>query len=256
MIDPVAFRFGPFSVRWYALIISMGMVLGIILTLRESKKKGIREDFFLDFFLLGIPLAIIGARAYYVLFRWSYFSQNPARIIAIWEGGLAIHGGIIAGSLVLLFLVYRRGVDFWQAVDILAPALILGQAIGRWGNFINQEAFGGKVSQEFISRFPEFIKQQMYIGGAYRQPTFLYMSVWNFLVFALLLWIRRKEFIKTGDVFLTYLITYSLGRFFVEGLRTDSLYLGPFRIAQLLSVVLIIVSSFLIYKRHQKGDLS
>ncbi len=257
MLDPVAFRVGPLEIRWYALFISTALILGIVLALKEANRKKISEDFFLDFFLYGIPAAIIGARLYYVFFRWSLYSGQPSRIIAIWEGGLAIHGGIIGGLLVLIVLVKKRKVMFWQVVDVLAPPLILGKAIGRWGNFINQEAYGNPVSEEFISYFPEFIQNQMYItdqiGSFYRNPAFLYSSIWNLLVFIFLIWLRRKEFVISGDIFLVYLLAYSGGRFFIEGIRVDSLMLGPFRIAQILSVVLILLSLLLLIFRHKKG---
>lgn len=253
-IDPVVFEIGPFTVRWYALIISSALILGMILVLRESLKQGIEEDFFLDFFLWAIPIGIIGARLYFVFFHWSFFRENLGQIIAIWEGGLAIHGGVIGGLLVLIILVKKRKVCFWPIADILAPPLVLGKAIGRWGNFINQEAYGHVVSEEFISYFPEFIQRQMFIGGQYYHPAFLYSFLWNTAVFIFLIWLRRKKFIKPGDVFLSYLVTYSLGRFFIEGIRTDSLMLGPLRVAQLVSGVLIIGATFYLFYRHRKGD--
>ena len=254
MFDPVLFELGPFTIRWYAFLIGLAFVIGIYLTFKESERQGIDPEFFLDFFLWAIPLGIIGARFYYVIFHWQRHRGNLSSLFAIWEGGLAIHGGIIAGTLILIIFCYLRNVSFWQSADIIVPSLALGEAIGRWGNFFNQEAFGSQVSRELISYFPEFIQQQMFIRGAYRNPTFLYSSIWNFLVFILLLWLRRKEFIKQGDIFFTYIIAYSLGRFFIEGMRTDSLMLGPFRVAQLLSVILIVVGVVLIIRQHkQKG---
>lgn len=254
MIDPVAFNLGSLEIRWYAIIISTTVLLGTILSIREARKQGIEEDFMLDLYIRVIPIAIIGARLYYVIFSWDYYKNNLFEILAFRSGGLAIHGGIIGGLLVAYYFIKKSGRSFVQLIDIAAPYLVLGQAIGRWGNFINQEAHGGIVSKEFISIFPEFIEKQMYINGNYYHPTFLYESLWNFLIFTILIFIKRKDFLKNGDLFLIYMITYSLGRFFIEGMRTDSLMIGSIRVAQLVSILLIISGSFIIYYRHKKID--
>ncbi|MFW5976309.1 MAG: prolipoprotein diacylglyceryl transferase [Bacillota bacterium] len=251
-MDPIAFEIGFVKIRWYGLLIGTAIIIGLYLTIRESKKQGIDPDFFLDFFIYGIPVAIIGARLYYVIFRWEYYKSNLFRILAFREGGLAIHGAIIGGIVVLGYFVKKRKINFWKAVDILTPPLVLGQAIGRWGNFFNQEAFGGIVSHEFIGNFPEFIQKQMFINGAYRHPTFLYESILDFTIFIFLVWFRRKN-IKNGDVFLIYIIFYSAGRFFIENMRTDSLMLGQLQIARLISILMMIAGLFLWYWRHRKG---
>ena len=252
IIDPVAFKLGPLGVRWYALIISLGVVLGIWLILREARHRDLDEDFFLDFLLLGIPIGVVGARLYFVLFNFQFYRHNLASVFAFREGGLAIHGGIIAGALVLIILAYRRRMNFWVVVDVISPQLALGEAIGRWGNFINREAYGGIVSERFMSYFPDFIRRQMYIGGNFRNPVFLYFSLWNLASFLFLIWLRRRDFIENGDVFFAFLITYSLGRFIIEPLRVDSLMLGPFRVARLLSLLLIALSVVVIIVRHRK----
>jgi len=254
MIDPVAFSIGSLEIRWYGVIISTALFLGTMLSIKEAKKQGIEEDFMYDLFIRVIPAAIIGARLYYVLFSWAYFKNNLMEILAFRSGGLAIHGGIIGGLVVAFYFIRKREQSFVQLADITAPYIILGQAIGRWGNFINQEAHGGIVSREFISVFPDFIEKQMYIHGNYYHPTFLYESLLNFLVFLILISIRRKKFLKDGDLFLLYLIGYSLGRFVIEGMRTDSLMLGSFRIAQIVSLLLIISGVFIIYQRHKKRN--
>lgn len=255
IIDPVAFEIGNIAVRWYGIFIGSAILLGIFLVLKESKRQEIDPEFFMDFFIWGIPAAVIGARLYYVIFRWQIYRNNLLRIFIIREGGLAIHGAIIGGLLVLIYLTKKRGVSLKKAVDILSPSLVMGQAIGRWGNFINQEAHGGIVSREFIDIFPEFIKKQMYIEGNYYNPTFLYESIWDFFVFILLIWLRKKDFVKPGDIFLGYIILYSTGRFFIEGMRTDSLMLGPIRIAQLVSVVLFVGGVIVFYYRHRDKTL-
>ena len=205
--------------------------------------------------LWAIPISIISARFYYVIFKWGYYSQNPGEIIAIWEGGIAIHGALIGGTITAVVFAKKRGISFWKLADIAAPSIILGQAIGRWGNFMNQEAYGTEVTRSFLEKLnlPEFIINQMYIDGSYNHPTFLYESLWN-LAGVVLLLILRKMNIKRGELFLFYVIWYSIGRFFVEGLRTDSLMLtDSLRIAQIISLVLIGISILLIWFRRSKG---
>ncbi|NLM96522.1 MAG: prolipoprotein diacylglyceryl transferase [Halanaerobiaceae bacterium] len=252
MIDPVAFRIGPLEIRWYAVIISTAFFLGAVFSIRDAKKMGIEEDFMLDLFIRVIPAAIIGARLYYVLFSWDHYKDNLLEILAFRSGGLAIHGGIIGGLLAAYCFIRKSEKSFARLADIIAPYIILGQAMGRWGNFINQEAYGGVVSKEFISKFPDFIEKQMYINGNYHHPAFLYESLWNFLIFIVLISLKQKKFLKEGDLFLIYLIGYSLGRFVIEGMRTDSLMLGSFRIAQIVSLILIAGCTVLIWQRHRK----
>jgi len=250
MIDPIAFKLGTLDIRWYGIIISFALLLGTTLSIREANKQGIEEDFMLDLYIRVIPAAIIGARLYYVIFAWNYYRDNLLMIFYTRSGGIAIHGAVLGGLIVALFFIKKHKASFWKLADIIAPYLILGQAIGRWGNFINQEAHGGRVSKEFISIFPDFIEKQMYINGNYYHPTFLYESIWNLLVFIALIILRRKPYIIKGDIFSFYIISYSIARFFIEGMRTDSLMLGHIRIAQLMSVLLIALGAFLIYKRH------
>ena len=181
--------------------------------------------------------------------------SKSGQIIAIWKGGLAIHGALIGSVITAYVFTKKRNVSFWQVADIAAPSLILGQAIGRWGNFMNQEAHGGEVTRAFLENLflPEWIINQMYINGVYYHPTFLYESLWNILGFILLLVLRRVN-LRRGEIFLTYLIWYSIGRFFVEGLRTDSLMLTEsIRMAQMISVVLIVGAIAVLIYRRVKG---
>ncbi|MFW6287275.1 MAG: prolipoprotein diacylglyceryl transferase [bacterium] len=251
-MDPVAFTIGSLDIRWYGIIISFALLLGTVLSIREAKRQGIDEDFMLDLYIRVIPAAIIGARLYYIIFSWEYYLDNLLMIFSTRSGGLAIHGGVLGGLLLAYLYSKKHKVSFWKLLDISAPYLILGQAIGRWGNFINQEAHGGVVSKEFISIFPEFIEKQMYINGNYYHPTFLYESLWNLFVFFLLLLLRRKKYIIKGDIFALYIIGYSIGRFYIEGLRTDSLMMGSFRVAQIISILFVVTGSFIIYLRHRK----
>ncbi|MDM5205360.1 prolipoprotein diacylglyceryl transferase [Cytobacillus kochii] len=254
-IDRIAFEIGPITVYWYGIIIATGIALGWFLATRESKRVGLDKDIFSDLLLWAIPISIISARLYYVIFQWDYYMDNPGKIIAIWEGGIAIHGGLIGAVITAIVFAKRKGVSFWQLADIAAPSLILGQAIGRWGNFMNQEAHGSEVARSFLENLylPDFIINQMYIDGVYYHPTFLYESLWNLAGFILLIFMRKLP-LKKGELFLSYLIWYSIGRFFIEDLRTDSLMLTEtLRVAQIMSLVLIVVAIILILVRRWKG---
>lgn len=254
-LSPIAISLGPIEIRWYGIIIGIGIALALILVMREAERRGLQKDLFADLMLWAIPIAIISARIYYVIFQWDYYSQNPGDIIKIWEGGIAIHGALIGAVITTYVFAKKRGVSFWKLADIAAPSIILGQAIGRWGNFMNQEAHGGEVTRSFLEglHLPEFIINQMYINGAYYHPTFLYESLWNIVGFVILLLLRRVN-LRRGELFLTYVIWYSIGRFFVEGLRTDSLMLTEnLRIAQTISIVLVIAAVILLVVRRMKG---
>ncbi|MDA2623290.1 prolipoprotein diacylglyceryl transferase [Bacillus cereus] len=254
-LDPIAIHLGPIAVHWYGIIIAIGAILGFILATREGKKHGISSDVFYDLIFLALPISIISARIYYVVFEWNYYKENPVEIFAIWHGGIAIHGGIIGAVLTTIWFTRKRNLSFWKIADILAPSLLLGQAIGRWGNFMNQEAHGGVVSKGFLEslHLPDFIINQMNINDTYYHPTFLYESVWNITGVIVLLILRKVGF-KRGEIFLTYLLWYSVGRFFVEGLRTDSLMLtSHIRIAQFISIVCIICSILIAWYRRKKG---
>ncbi|WP_404409619.1 prolipoprotein diacylglyceryl transferase [Jeotgalibacillus malaysiensis] len=259
-IDPVAFSIGPLSVAWYGLIIGTGIVLGYLLANREADRLGMPKDMFADLLIWAVPIAIISARIYYVIFQWDYFSQNPGEIVAIWNGGIAIHGALIGSVATGFVFAKRKGLSFWKIVDIAAPSIILGQMLGRWGNFINQEAHGGEVSRSFLEglMIPEWIINQMYIevngSFAYYHPTFLYESVWNFVGLILLLLLRKVNPLR-GEIFLSYVIWYSVGRTFVEGLRTDSLMLTEtIRVAQAISILLVIVAvGLILYRRFGQG---
>ena len=255
MINPVIIQLGPFSIRWYALLIMSGVILAVYLAMREAKKKRIIPDDILDFILIAFPIAIVGARLYYVVFDWSNYSQNLSEIFAIWHGGLAVYGGLISGALVLLVFSYYRAINPIDFLDIAAPGVMIAQAIGRWGNFVNQEAYGKAVEQ--LNYLPNVIRNQMYIDGSYRIPTFLYESLWNIGVLIILLLVSRNRMFF-GQIFLIYLSLYSVGRFWIEGLRTDSLMLtANLRMAQVLSIVLLIGSilTYIYLKKSKEEDL-
>lgn len=254
-LNRVAIHFGSFTVYWYGIIIGVGLLLGLALAIREGKRLGISSDTFTDLVLYALPISLITARMYYVSFEWDYYKNHPDEIIAIWNGGIAIHGALIGAVLTAVIFAHKRHISFWKLADIAAPSLILGQAIGRWGNFMNQEAHGGPVSRSFLEslRLPDFIINQMYIEGVYYHPTFLYESVWNIIGFVILLTLRKAN-LKRGELFLSYLTWYSIGRFFIEGLRTDSLMLtSSLRIAQVISLSLVIISIVVMIYRRRKG---
>lgn len=256
-LDRIAFWLGPTPIYWYGVIIASGLFLGLYLASRESNRLGLQKDLIVDLIVFAAPIAIIFARIYYVIFTWDMYKDAPwYSIFAIWEGGIAIHGALIGSVLTAIVYARVKKVSFWQLADIVAPSLILGQAIGRWGNFMNQEAFGGPVSEaaynNFLQYLPNFIMNQMCVEGIMHHPTFLYESLWNFAVFGLLLYIRRLNPLR-GEMFLTYIVTYSIGRAFIEMMRTDSLMIGPFKQAVVLSIVLIIGAIILIIYRRKEA---
>lgn len=250
-IDPVAFNLGPLSVRWYGIIIAVGILLGYFVTQRALVKAGLHKDTLVDIIFYSALFGFIAARIYFVIFQWPYYVENPSEIIKIWHGGIAIHGGLIGGFIAGVIVCKVKNLNPFQIGDIVAPSIILAQGIGRWGNFMNHEAHGGPVSRAFLEQLhlPNFIIENMYINGQYYHPTFLYESIWDVAGFIILVNIRKH--LKLGETFFLYLTWYSIGRFFIEGLRTDSLMLtSNIRVAQLVSILLILISiSLIVYRR-------
>lgn len=255
------------EVYWYGIFIGLGVILGVLLVLHEAKRTGQNPDTYLDFVIYAVIFAVIGARLYYVLFSWDFYSQNPEKIFALREGGLAIYGGVIGGVLTAIVYAKCKKLNFWLLADTTAPSLILGQVLGRWGNFFNREAFGGYTDNFFAMRYPwtdvrasdvtpDILEHLVHVNGVdYIQvhPTFLYESVWNFGVFLLLLWMQRhKKF--DGQVTALYFFGYALGRVWIEGLRTDQLMLGSFAVSQVLSAVLIVAAIGLYVYRKKKAQ--
>ena len=243
-IDKVAFEIGSLSVRWYGVIICFGFVLAVVLAMRACKKYGISQDDLLDYLLFAMPAAVIGARLYYVAFRLDYYLENPKEIINYTNGGLAIYGGIIGAVIAAAIVAKVKKQSFLKIIDFSVPYIILGQAIGRWGNLINQEAYGGPTALPWGmtgSLIEKEVVQMGYEAGTLVHPTFLYESLWCIAGFVLMLVYRRKWQKARGEVLCFYMIYYGIGRAMIEGLRTDSLMLGSFRVSQLLSLALIIV---------------
>lgn len=228
--DPVAFTIFNIDIMWYAILITTGMVLGVLISCKRAPRHDLNADQVLNFVIISIPAAIIGARLYYVVFNWSYYAGDFMKIINIRGGGLAIHGGLIFGFGTAAILCYLWKVRPLKLLDLVAPAVALGQAIGRWGNYFNSEAHGG----------PTNLPWAITVNGQSVHPTFLYESIWCFLLFFVLLYIDNKRSFD-GQIILLYGMLYSVERFFVEGLRTDSLMIGPFRQAQVISITVIII---------------
>lgn len=256
LVNRVAFELFGLPIYWYAIIIVSGVIIAMWLSTREAVRVGLKADDVTDFMLIGLPVSIIGGRLYYVLFDLEPYLKDPIQIFNTRSGGLAIYGALIAGGIWLYFFCRRNFISPVTFLDIAAPSVLLAQGIGRWGNFMNHEAHGTEVSRSFLEslHLPNFIIDNMNIDGAYRQPTFLYESVWNVLGFIVLILLRKKKgLLKEGEVFLGYLIWYGFGRFFIEGMRTDSLYLfGPIRVSQVLSAVLFFGAIIVLIWRRKK----
>ncbi|OWR28561.1 prolipoprotein diacylglyceryl transferase [Saccharibacillus sp. O23] len=287
-IDPIAFKIGSLSVHWYGLILGLGAIVGMLIAMREGKRFGLPQELFMDILLFGVPSAIICARIYYVAFQWDQYKNDPLKVFAIWEGGIAIYGALIGAVICAVIYTRIKGYSFWRIADLCAPGLLAGQLIGRWGNFVNQEAYGGETTEGFLRgtlHLPDFIVNQMNVEGIYRHPTFLYESCWNIVGIILIFIIRRRKFVRAGEIFIGYFIWYAIGRFFIEALRTDSLafhgpswlaslihgmwtpmtwfgfqegYLDPaygnIRISQLLAIVFFVVAIVLIIVRRKNGQ--
>ncbi len=246
-IDRVAFRILGFEIYWYAILIAVGILLGSVVASKELKRRGLSEDHVYDYLLWALPLGVVGARIYYVIFEWDFYRGDFGKMIDIRGGGLAIHGGLLAAVVVALVYCKVKKISFFQLADSLFPGVALGQAIGRWGNFINQEAHGTETTLPWA----------ILVDGKRVHPTFLYESIGDFLIFLFLLAFARKHQTKDGQIMMLYMILYGALRFFVEGFRTDSLMLFGLRVAQLVSLAMIAVGIFGLYflKRNPENKI-
>lgn len=249
-MSKIALDLGFIQIHWYSIFILLAIFVAATIIYYEMKKQGISSDEFSDLFFNTIIFGVIGARLYYVLFNLSYYSENPIEIFEIWYGGLAIHGAIIFGIISVYFFCKKRKINTLKVLDMIVVGLIIGQAIGRWGNFFNQEAYGPvttmlALKQELI---PDFIIKGMEILGEYHEPTFYYESLWNINGFIILLLIRNCKKLKVGQLTGFYLIWYSIGRFYIESLRMDSLMFKGLKMAQIVSIILIIIGIFLVLR--------
>jgi phosphatidylglycerol---prolipoprotein diacylglyceryl transferase len=235
---PIAFQFGPLSLRWYGILMALAMAIGLWLAYRDAKRRGLDPESFLKAAELALLGALVGARLYYVIFNLDYYSQFPRKILAVWEGGLAIHGGIIGGLLVGGGYAWLRRLPVRKFLDVAAPSIVLGQAIGRWGNYFNEEAFGTPTALPWKLYISPSHRPLLYAQDDFFHPAFLYESLWDLAVFFLLVWVFRKRLERApGALFLAYVGLYSAGRFLTEAIRTDPLMMGPLRVAQLVSLL-------------------
>lgn len=234
---------GIIEVHLYSILLFIAIILGSNIAIKEAKRHGYEEDFIVNLLFLGVIVGIIGARVYYVIFNFDYYKDNLIEVFKVWNGGLAIHGGIIFGLITVAIVCYKKKINLLKILDYLVVGLIIAQAIGRWGNFFNGEAHGAITSLSYLEslHLPQFIIDGMYINGNYYIPTFLYESIWCLIGFVIMLLIRRKKFMKVGYLTSFYLVWYGIERVFVEGMRTDSLMLFSLRIAQIVSILMVII---------------
>ena len=254
MMDRYIVTIGSIKIEWYSVLILVGAMIAITMIMKEAKRYNYPTDFVFNMCFWGILAGIVGARLYYVLFNYKMYS-NFWDIFKIWEGGLAIHGGLILGGIVVILYTHKYKVRTVRMLDFIAPALFLAQVIGRWGNFFNSEAHGAATTLAHLEslHIPKFIIEGMNIGGIYYTPTFLYESIWCFVGFLLILIVRRIKFTKVGQPFALYLLWYGLGRFAIESMRTDSLMFGGFRVAQIVSVLMVLVGLIIVMVTSRKG---
>lgn len=251
----VLVQIGPLTIYWYSFLILVAVLVGYQIVVSYSKRIEYKTSEIMDMVLYLVIWAIIGARIYYVVFNFSEYRDDLLSIFMIWKGGLAIYGGVIAGILYIFYYCKKKSLNFVRVLDIYSLSLLLGQAIGRWGNFFNQEAYGGKTTLEALKgmHLPHFIIEGMYIDGFYRQPTFLYESIWCLIGVLILLQIRKKYSNRVGQQVSFYLVWYGIGRFFIEGLRSDSLYFYSFRISQIVSAVMVVIGTVGLILLRNKG---
>lgn len=239
---------GSINIYWYSIILLVAFTLGLFLALKEAQKWNIKKEFMYNYFFYLVPIVLIGARIYYVIFNFDYYSTDILSILKVWEGGLAIHGGIITGIIFTYFYTKKYSINMFRITDIGVVSLILGQAIGRWGNFFNQEAHGTITTLSSLKNLhlPKFIIDGMYIDGNYYIPTFFYESILCLIGFVGLLFLRKIKNIKLGQLTGIYLIWYAIVRFVIESYRTDSLMLGSLKMAQIISILMFVIGIIMI----------
>lgn len=253
-MNRVAFNIFGFNVYYYSLCILLGVIVAYILITREGKKQGLTKEFTSDLIFYTLIIGILGARVYYCVFNLDYYLANPSEILKIYNGGLAIHGGVIAGLIFVYLYTKKKNVSFIKILDIVAPAVIIAQSFGRWGNFFNQEAHGGITTYQNLKNMhiPEFIINGMHIEGKYYYPTFFFESIWCLIGFIILMIARRNKNLRKGFQIGFYFIWYGIGRFFIEALRTDSLMFFGLKIAQIVSLIGIIIGIIIIVTNRNK----
>lgn len=257
-MSPVIFSYKGFELRWYSVLILAGVIIAYIVIMNESKRQKISIEFMFNLIFWSLIFGIIGARIYYVVFNLDYYLSNPSEIYKIWNGGLAIHGGLLVGGITAIIYSKKYNANIKKVLDILVPGVIIAQCIGRWGNFFNSEAFGSAVSYETLVNMkiiPQFIIDNMLIGGEYHLPMFYFESIACFIGFIIMLIYRRRRYVKNGQILSFYLIWYGIIRFVIEIFRTDSLMFMDFKFAQVVSVVMIFIGLYISISQKQKPKL-
>lgn len=248
LINPVAFYLGSKPVYWYGIIIALGFCLAVFYAYAEAKRTGLDPDHIANVVLIGAPVAIVGARLYYVVFNWSAYKNDLSEIVAIWNGGLAVYGGLIAGCLAGLVYCKCAKIGFLRLADIAVGGFFIGQLVGRWGNFMNCEAYGGETDLPWKMGVIE--RGRM----IFVHPTFLYESLWNLIGFSIMFVLRKKKKYD-GQLFYFYMLWYGTGRIRIEGLRTDSLYLGNFRVSQIVAALCIVTGGALLLVNRKRKSM-
>lgn len=257
-MNPVIFNIGNFELRWYSVLIAIAVIIGYVLIINESRRFKIKKEFMFNMMFWTLIFAIIGARLYYVVFNLEYYRTNILEIFQIWKGGLAIHGALLFGAITIIIYCKKYKVRVGKILDIFVPALLLGQAIGRWGNFFNSEAYGSIVTYqqlENIKIIPQFIIDNMFINGSYHLPMFYFESLWCLLGFFLSLFLRRRKYIKDGQLVAFYMMWYSVARFVIETFRTDALLFNGIRVARVVSVLMFVIGLVIQFIQSRKPKL-
>lgn len=254
-MNPIMFSIGDFQIRWYSVLILIAFFVAYFLINSEAKRFKISSEFVFNILFWALIFGVIGARIYYVIFDYASFKDNPLEILKVWNGGLAIHGGIIAGLITIIVYTKKYNFRTIRFLDYCVVGLIIAQSIGRWGNFFNSEAHGVVTTLEHLQNLhiPEFVINGMYINGAYYTPTFFYESFFCLLGFVVLLFVRRNKYLKVGDLTAFYLIYYGFLRMFIESSRTDALMFMGFKMAQIISIVMIIIGVVIVIINRKKG---
>jgi len=254
-MSPVLVTIGGYDLHYYTVFVLVAVFIGFSIARREAVKLGISKDFIFNLCFWSVIAGLIGARFWFVIFNWSYYSNNLGEIIRTWNGGLAIHGGVIFGIITAYLYCKKYKVSVMRYLDIMALPLLFGQSIGRWGNFFNQEAHGAATTAEHITNFftPNFVVEGMYIDGVYYTPTFYYEFLAGMILFFILIFVRRSQFIKIGTITGLYLIGHGVIRFIIEMTRTDALMLGGFRVAQIVSVTMFIIGVVIVMINSRKN---
>lgn len=257
-MNPVIFNIGNFELRWYSVLIAIAVIIGYVLIVSESRRFKIKKEFMFNMMFWTLIFAIIGARLYYVAFNLEYYRTNVLEIFQIWKGGLAIHGALLFGAITIIIYCKKYKVRVGKILDIIVPALLLGQAIGRWGNFFNSEAYGSIVTYQQLENMkiiPQFIIDNMFINGSYHLPMFYFESLWCLLGFFLSLFLRRRKYIKDGQLVAFYMMWYGVARFVIETFRTDALLFNGIRVARVVSVLMFVIGLIIQFIQSRKPKL-